>query len=147
MAKTKTRTEAAAYTPTEEDVPLPFEAPQEQSAAGADIPATEPEVRATAEPEAAATAPLPTDAEMADPEAMPDADMLRRLIAAIGARNVPHLRDALWTELQNIGGHQEGYRFTLAGISSTGEGTAASFMTNWANAARRKLNEMEAANV
>lgn len=132
MAKTNTRTEAAAYTPTEEDVPLPFEAPQEQSAAGADIPAT---------------APLPTDAEMADPEAMPDADMLRRLIAAIGARNVPHLRDALWTELQNIGGHQEGYRFTLAGVSSTGEGTAASFMTNWANAARRKLNEMEAANV
>lgn len=145
MAKTKT--DATAYTPTEQDVPLPFEATQEESAAGADIPATEPEVQATAVPEAATTEPLPTDDEMADPEALPDAALLRRLIAAIGARNVPHLRNALWDELQKIGGHQEGYRFTLAGVSSTGEGTAASFMTNWANAARRKLNEMEAANV
>ncbi len=87
---------------------------------------------------------LPTEDQMADAEALPDADLLRNLVANINSRNNPRHRDALWSELLTLGGAQDGFRFTLAGITATGEGTHASMMTNWANAARRKLLEIGA---
>ena len=126
--------EAAAEAPVEPEAALVVDSqPQVKPENGEKTPSVEP------------TAPdLPTEDKMADAEALPDADLLRNLVANINRRNNPRHRDALWSELLTLGGAQDGFRFTLAGITATGEGTHASMMTNWANAARRKLLEIGA---
>lgn len=86
--------------------------------------------------------PVPSDDEIADPVAMPDAKLLRTLIAAIEARNTDLHRPALWTELERAGAVVESGRLVLAGVSAAGEGQRKGMLVNWTNAARRKLMEM-----
>ena len=86
--------------------------------------------------------PVPSDDEIADPVVMPDAALLRALIAAIEARNTDLHRPALWAELERAGAVVESGRLVLAGVSGAGEGQRKGMLANWTNAARRKLMEI-----
>lgn len=87
------------------------------------------------------TAPtLPTDNQVADPVALPDADLLRTLVASIERRNTSLHRPALMGELVVLGAEVEGRTITLATVRaeavSEDEGL---LLTNWCMAARQQL--------
>ena len=150
MAKAKPETVTAT-----DETTLPLEvlpeapAPEAQPEPAPEAPAPEaqpepaPEAPAAeAMPDPEALPPVPSDAEIADPVAMPDAKLLRALIASIEARNTDLHRPALWTELERAGAVVESGRLVLAGVSAAGEGQRKKMLANWTNAARRKLMEI-----
>jgi hypothetical protein len=86
----------------------------------------------------------PTIAENSvDPVALPDADLLRTLVASIERRNTSLHRPALMGELVVLGAEVEGQTVTLAGVRaeavSEDEGL---LLTNWCMAARQAIAEL-----
>lgn len=110
--------------------PNPEFVPEVTSEGGGDnVPVTDPDAPA-----------LPSDAQVADPVALPDADLLRTLVASIERRNTSLHRPALMGELVVLGASIEGQTISLAGVRaeavSEDEGL---LLTNWCMAARQKL--------
>lgn len=110
--------------------PNPDFVPEVTSEGGGDnVPVTDPDAPT-----------LPTDAQLADPVALPDADLLRNLVASIERRNTSLHRPALLGELAALGAQVEGQSITLAAVRaeavSEDEGL---LLTNWCMAARQQL--------